>query len=374
MRIYLMILVVVSLISAGEVFGMGKSDGSKKKVESSVSAPAEEPIKIEQQVPEIKVEKKADVVLDDKVLVTVNGVDIKRSGVAALLAPQKEMMVKMGRPVTAEMQQQMEKRMLEMLVEKQIVQDKIASEGIVVTDEDIKAEIDDIAKQRGVSSEEFKKSLLERSGISDADFKEQVSISLGFEKLLKKEMEGKVEKVTEQSAKGYYDENAKKFTNEEQAKASHILIDTRGKDEAGKAEAKVQAEDILKQVKDGGDFAELAKAHSSCPSKSKGGDLGYFEKGRMVPEFSQAAFALKVGEVSDVVETQFGYHIIKLTDLKEAGVLKFEEEKDKIMETLESNQKKEFAGKFIEGVKSEAKVVWSEGEAPAEVKMPVQMQ
>jgi peptidyl-prolyl cis-trans isomerase C len=379
MRIYLVILAAVLLISTGEVFGMGKSDGSKEEVESSVSAPAEEPMKIEQQVSEIKAEKKADVVVDDKVLVTVNGVDIKRSDVAALLAPQKEMMVKMGRPVTAEMQKQMEKRMLEMLVEKQIVQDKIASEGIVVTDEDIKAEIEDIAKKRGVSSEEFKQSLLERSGISDADFKEQVSISLGFEKLLEKKMEGKVEKVTEEAAKAHYDENIKKFTNEEQAKASHILIDTRGKDEASKAEAKAKAEDILKQVKDGGDFVELAKAHSSCPSKSKGGDLGYFEKGRMVPEFSQAAFALKIGEVSDVVETQFGYHIIKLTDRKEAGVLKFEDEKDKIMDMLGSKQKKEFAGKFIEGVKSEAKVVWPEGESPAEVKipevkMPVKMQ
>ncbi|MBN1456956.1 MAG: peptidylprolyl isomerase [Sedimentisphaerales bacterium] len=373
MRVYLMILAVVMLLSAGEVFGMGKSDGSKEKVESSVSAPAEEPMKTEQQVSEAKAEEKTDVVADDKVLVTVNGVDIKQSDVTELLGPQKEMMAKMGRPVTGDMEKQMEKRMLDMLVEKQIIRDKIASEGIVISDEDIKAEIEEIAKQRGVSSEEFKQSLLERSGISEADFNEQVSISLGFEKLLEKEMEGKVEKVTEEAAKAYYDENIKQFTNEEQAKASHILIDTRGKDEAGKVEAKAQAEDILKQVKDGGDFAELAKTYSSCPSKSKGGDLGYFEKGRMVPEFSQAAFALNIGEVSDIVETQFGYHIIKLTDKKEAGVLKFEDEKDKIMDMLESNQKREFAGKFVESVKSEAKVVWSEPQASAEVEVPGQM-
>jgi len=373
MRTYLVILAVVLLIFVGEAFGMGKSDGSKEKVESSVPAPAEKPAKTEQQVPEVKEEKKAEVVADDKVLVTVNGVDIKRSEVAALLTPQKEMMAKMGRPVTGDMQQQMEKRVLDMLVDKQIIRDKIASEGIVVSDEDVKAEIEKIAKQRGVSSEEFKQSVLQRSGVSEADFNEQVGISLGFEKLLEKEMEGKVEKVTEESAKSYYDENIKQFTNEEQAKASHILLDTRGKDEAGKAEAKTKAEDLLKQVKDGGDFAAIAKANSSCPSSAKGGDLGYFEKGRMVPEFSQAAFALKVGEVSDIVETQFGYHIIKLTDRKEAGVLKFEDEKDNIIEKLISNQKREFAGKFIQSVKSEAKVVWPEGSAPAEVKMPVQM-
>lgn len=300
----------------------------KEKVESSVSAPAKKPTRTRRRVPKTKAEKrpdvaaekKTDVVLDDKVLVTVNGVDIKRSDVAVLLAPQKEMMAKMGRPVTDSMQQQMEKRMLDMLVDKQIIQDKIASEGVVVTDEEIKAEIEKTAKLRGVSSEEFKQSLMERSGVSEVDFQEQVNISLGFEKLLEKEMEGKVEKVTEESAKSYYEENIKRFTNEEQAKASHILIDIRGKDEVGKAEARTQAEDLLKQVKDGGDFAELAKAHSSCPSKSKGGDLGYFEKGRMVPEFSQAAFALKIGEVSDVVETQFGYHIsTRNTDFKRTG-------------------------------------------------------
>jgi peptidyl-prolyl cis-trans isomerase C len=88
-----------------------------------------------------------------------------------------------------------------------------------------------------------------------------------------------------------------------EVRASHILV-------------KIEAEacNILDQIKTGSDFAELAKAHSECPSKRKGGDLGYFSKGQMVKEFEEAAFGMQRGQVSEPVQTQFGYHIIKVTD------------------------------------------------------------
>lgn len=100
-------------------------------------------------------------------------------------------------------------------------------------------------------------------------------------------------------------------------RASHILLMYKGSARSSatrsKAEAETQIEELAGQIAGGADFAALAKAHSDCPSSAKGGDLGSFGKGQMVPEFEQATFAMKVGEVSGVVETSFGYHLIKRT-------------------------------------------------------------
>jgi peptidyl-prolyl cis-trans isomerase D len=120
--------------------------------------------------------------------------------------------------------------------------------------------------------------------------------------------------VTPQEVERYYDQNKERYTTPEQVRASHILFKTEGKDEA---KVRAQAEDVLKQVKAGGDFAALAKKYSEDTSKDNGGDLDYFGRGRMVPEFEREVFdKLKVGETSDLVKSQFGFHIIKLTDKK----------------------------------------------------------
>ena len=103
-------------------------------------------------------------------------------------------------------------------------------------------------------------------------------------------------------------------------RASHILLKTEGKDEKGVEEVKKKAEELLKQVKAGGDFAALAKQHSEDEvSKAMGGDLNFFGKGQMVPEFDAAAFAMQPGQISDLVKTQFGFHIIKLVEKRAAG-------------------------------------------------------
>jgi peptidyl-prolyl cis-trans isomerase C len=139
---------------------------------------------------------------------------------------------------------------------------------------------------------------------------------------LNREIVDKV-KVDPADVKKYYEVHSSDYATGEQVKASHILVDTEEK-----------AKEIKKKLDEGADFAELAKADSSCPSASRGGDLGYFTKETMVPEFAKAAFALKVGEISEPVKTQFGWHIIKVTDRKPAGTKPFDEVKGEIEQKL----------------------------------------
>jgi len=164
--------------------------------------------------------------------------------------------------------------------------------------------------------------------------------------------------VTDAEARKFYDENQEKyFKKPESARASHILI---GSDEKASPEdrkkAKEKAEALLKRVKGGEDFAAIAKSDSTCPSSTQGGDLGSFGRGQMVPAFEKATFALKVGETSNVVETQFGYHIIKLTEKQEASTDKFEDVKGKIIEFLKREKVQKGLTDFIEQLKKTAKI------------------
>ena len=129
-----------------------------------------------------------------------------------------------------------------------------------------------------------------------------------------------------------YNDNITQYQTPEQVRASHILLKTEGKAEA---DVRKQAEEILKQVKAGGDFAELARKFSEDDgSKVNGGDLDYFTRGRMVPEFETAAFALQPGQVSDLVKSQFGFHIIKVVDKKAATTRSLDEVKPQIEDQL----------------------------------------
>jgi len=164
--------------------------------------------------------------------------------------------------------------------------------------------------------------------------------------------------ISEADAQKFYNDNKEKYFNKpESARASHILI---GVDEKATPEerkkAKEKAEALLKRVKAGEDFAALAKSDSTCPSASQGGDLGSFGRGQMVAPFEKAAFGLKVGQVSEVVETQFGYHIIKLTDKQEASTEKFETVKAKIMEFLKREKTQKEVVDLVANLKGTAHI------------------
>lgn len=130
-------------------------------------------------------------------------------------------------------------------------------------------------------------------------------------------------KIEDDEVVSYYNENKESFKNPESVQASHILV--KEEDEANK---------VLEEIKNGLSFEEAASKYSTCPSKARGGDLGFFAKGQMVPEFESAAFGMEKGEMSQPVKTQFGYHIIKLVDKKEATQSSFEQVQDQIRQFL----------------------------------------
>ncbi|MBU1627278.1 peptidylprolyl isomerase, partial [bacterium] len=139
-------------------------------------------------------------------------------------------------------------------------------------------------------------------------------------------------KVKEEEVVTYYQQHKDEFVIEEEVRASHILL--KGDDPKKEEEVKKKIGELLVRIKNGEDFAALAKEHSTCPSSNKGGDLGFFKKGQMVKEFESTAFSLKVGEVSQPVQTQFGWHIIKLADRRPAKIKPLKEVQEEVVSKL----------------------------------------
>ncbi len=205
---------------------------------------------------------------------------------------------------------------------------------------DIEKLVDDKINQgktRFSNQQDFEKAIKELD-MTEADLREYTRRDLLISTFIQQNIASKV-KVSEEDSKKFYEQNQDKFKQEESVRASHILIgvDPKATDEE-KKKAKEKAVKLRKDLAAGADFAALAKGNSTCPSSQQGGDLGYFSRGQMVPPFEQAAFTLKPGELSDVVETQFGYHIIKAIDHKKAETVAFKDAKPRIDEFLK-NQK-----------------------------------
>ena len=155
----------------------------------------------------------------------------------------------------------------------------------------------------------------------------------------------------------YYDKNRGSFRQPEQVKASQILIKADpGWDEAKKAAARKKIDEIRAKLKAGQDFESLARTYSEDPSGPKGGDLGYIRTGQVLKPFEEALFALKPGEVSDVVETSLGYHIIKASDRKPETTIPFEKVKDQLRTALKQEKGQQEANAYIAKVREKAKV------------------
>lgn len=231
------------------------------------------------------------------------------------------------------------KTQLDNLIDTELVKQEADKKGIVVSDADIAAEL--AVMVRRIGSEEALNEALKQNQLTVEDLYPDLIQQVRLRKLLQSRIH-----ITDQEVRDYYTENLEYITQPEQVRASHILVET-----------KAEADIIVKELNNGGDFATIAKQKSlDTGSKNAGGDLGYFERGVMDQSFEDAAFSLKVGEISKPVKSEFGYHIILVTDHKAAVTPTFEEEKATIREMLTTEKIYELAATFIEGLRAQAKI------------------
>jgi peptidyl-prolyl cis-trans isomerase C len=228
-----------------------------------------------------------------------------------------------------------------------------------------KLEIKDLDKQAENKLAEIKKRFpdpkdydreLQKIGVDEKGLLESTRRDLSIAYFVNTKIASQIN-VSEEEIKKFYDQNPDKFRQEEMVRASHILIGIDNK--AGveeKRAAREKAEKLHKELVNGADFAKLAKDNSTCPSSKQGGDLGYFGKGKMVPQFEQAAFALQPGGLSAVVETRFGYHIIKLADRKKAETISFSAARKKIEDYLRSQKTNAAIETFVGEARKNAKI------------------
>ncbi|MEJ2427914.1 MAG: peptidylprolyl isomerase [Deltaproteobacteria bacterium] len=249
---------------------------------------------------------------------------------------------------------QLRSQVLENLIARELLYQESQKKGIKISQETVNEQFIEL-KAQFPNEAEFTKALT-RMNLTEASIKEKLERDLSLKKLIDDEVAPGV-KLTDNEIRAFYDNNPEAFKQPERVKASHILIKVDPKAEASqKAEAKKKIDLVEAKLKKGEDFGALAKEYSEGPSGPKGGDLGYFTRGQMAKPFEDAAFALKPGEVSGVVETRFGYHLIKVTDEKPEIMMSYDDVKERLEQFLKQRKMQEEINVYVKRLEEKAKI------------------
>lgn len=334
---------------------LAEGDAKNKASEAPKAAQVPEagqPAQLKEATPEVPL-------APETVLVKVEGAPVTQADLDGEISQIRQMM-KNRSPNSAQQFEAMLKhvkpQILEGIVVRKLIGAECEREKIKVTPEEIAKEVAgfEATLPQKMKLEDF----LKQNGITRENFERDVGEQVKIEKLLK------IAPPTDQEIRAYYDDNKKNYEMPETVSARHILVAVDAGDDAAKKEAKKKkAEDLRKKLDKGGDFAKLAEENSDCPSKARGGSLGEFPRGNMVPAFEQATFSMKSNEISGVVETEFGFHIIQNTGHNAARTVPFEDVKGQIAFRLKSRQVQEKLEGLVEKLKSGAKIEFTkEGE------------
>ena len=366
---------LIILVSGLVVFGCSKREqGSTAEPAPSVTAagPADAPDPGTPSAPVSEDSSAPAPAPDNSMAASVNGKEITRSDVdraTAVLFSQYRDRIPPERMEQAKVM--LRNQALENLINKNLLMQEADREGIQVDQQAADTDFKKIS-DRFPNPEEFRKALT-TMGVSDQDLRSEVRDNLKVEKLLDKDMAG-LKKPGGEEVDAFYREHSRDFQKPERVRASHILISTAPDDTAEvKAQKRQKLSGLQGQVKQKADFAQLARENSDCPSKSQGGDLGYFERGKMVKAFDEVAFQMKPGEVSDIVETEFGYHLIKVDDHQQAGTIPLEEARGDITSFLEQQNRQKAMESYLQKLRGAAKVEYAAGMQPAPMPPPASM-
>ena len=293
-----------------------------------------------------------------KVVVTVNGVQLTEADLNQEVQTIVPMESSFHGGVSPEKMKVIRSKAMDTLVEKELKYQDALSRGLNLGEGGLDAEIEKI-KVRFKGKGDIEKLIVD-GGFSPTSFKRFVERKILADKVTAEVVDKNVH-ISDDMVTAYYAVNKSRYMKPREFRTSHILVKVEPSlPDDEKAKLKGRAESLLKRIKDGAGFAELAEKESDDLTSIKGGDLGFFHEGQTQPEFEDAVKTLKVGEVSTVVETLFGFHIIKLTDKKEPRQLPLDELKDKIRGQLTENEKERLYNVWVGGLKAKAKIVYHE--------------
>jgi peptidyl-prolyl cis-trans isomerase C len=260
-----------------------------------------------------------------------------------------------GGPVPAAQRDQIYRNVLDQIVSYKLLVQETHTRKVDASDAEVDARVQQIQGQFP-SEAAFKEMLTARHTTLD-QLKSDARQDIAVQKMIDAEIAPKSAVKPEQLT-DFYTKNPDQFKQPERVRASHILIGVpRGADAATKAQARAKADQVLKDVKAGKDFAALAKEHSQDPgSAAKGGDLGFFQQGQMVGPFNDAAFSLAPGAISDLVETEFGFHIIKVAEKQTSRTVPLDEVRPQLEQYLLERNRQEQTDVFVKGLRSKGKV------------------
>ncbi len=296
-------------------------------------------------------------------VVEVNGERLTRGDVDKTIA--RIMSSPQARNMPAQMltglRKRVESQTVEEFVGKTVLLGEASKREIAIKDEEVAAQIEKLGVRlpEGVTLEQA----LSQEGMTLDDLKADIADGFKIRAVIDACTNG-VAPPTDAAISAYYSSNTTQFTTGACVQARHILVECKDADATVRA---AEIEGYRKQILDGGDFAALAKEHSSCPSGAKsGGDLGTFERGSMVPPFEEAAFSQKLNEVGDVVETQFGYHIIEVLSRQTGALQPLADVRDGIADRLDNQNKREAVDALLASLKQTATIKYGEGVTPVE--------
>jgi len=283
---------------------------------------------------------------------TVNGSAITTQTLLWELDRAQKRLAKKGKTLNGDELNTMKEKIFENLIDFELLYQESEKKGVTVEDKEVKDQVDKL-RSAYPSEEAFQKEL------KDQNFSVDTLRSLTRKGLIVKKFINtyiaKEVKVSDEEVKNYYDKNPTLFVSPEQVRASHILITLDPKaTEAQKAKVRKELEEIRERAEKGEDFAALAKVFSKGPSAGRGGDLGYFPRGRTEPAFEEAAFSLKKGELSGIVKTSYGYHLIKVTDKRPKAVIPLDVIKPRIKQYLRAAKVQEKIAAVVKELREKA--------------------
>ena len=291
-----------------------------------------------------------------RTVAVVNGVDLSEADLNQEINTIMPMSQPFHGKISDEKKAKIRSDAMKVLVDYELMAQDALGKGIKIPQAVIDGEMDKLVKK--FKSKKDLVSAYKGAGFTDKTFLRIMQRRLLAEKIHALEVDGKVS-VTPEKLKSYYDSNISKYNKPEEFRPSHILIKVDPSSNKEKRLAlRASADSILKRLKDGEKFEEIAVNESDDDSKNKGGDLGYFHAGQTIPEFNDALTKLKVGETSPVVESLYGFHIIRLTDKRPARQIPFDEVQDKIKKDMVATQKKQLQDEWMDGLHKKAKIIY----------------